>query len=248
MGDPRKTRKKYSGPKHPWEASRIDEERIILKKYGLRNKKEIWKMQAMLKRFKRQAKNLITRRDQQAEKEQVLLMKKLHRLGLAGKDAKIESVLGLTLDDVMKLRLQTAVFNKGIARSISQSRQLIVHGHINIAGRTVTVPSYILESGEEDKVAFGGGFAIEKSSLGKTSEKLLEKSSAEKPLEKPSGKDLEKSSLGKTSEKVSPKRHLEKGSRKEEGKGRQRKVSETRIKHAKERTPEKEESKPKVAA
>jgi len=135
MGDPRKARKQYEGPKHPWEATRINEERIISKKYGLKNKKEIWKMQSILKGFKRQAKALIARRDQQAEKEQTLLMKRLHRLGLLGKDAKIESVLGLNLDNVMKLRLQTAVYNKGVAKTITQSRQLIVHGHIKVDGK-----------------------------------------------------------------------------------------------------------------
>ena len=160
MGDPKKARKQYEGPKHPWEATRINEERTISKKYGLKNKKEIWKMQSILKKLKRQAKALIARRDQQAEKEQALLMKRLHRLGLLGKDAKIESVLGLSLDDVMKLRLQTAVYNKGIAKTITQARQLVVHGHIKISGKKVTVPSYILESGEEDKIAFSGKFTL----------------------------------------------------------------------------------------
>ncbi len=160
MGDPRKARKQYEGPKHPWEATRINEERTISKKYGLKNKKEIWKMQTILKKFKRQAKALIARRDQQAEKEQALLMKRLHRLGLLGKDAKIESVFGLNLDDVMKLRLQTAVYNKGVAKTITQARQLIVHGHIKVGGKKVTVPSYILESGEGDKIAFSGKFTL----------------------------------------------------------------------------------------
>ena len=178
MGDPRKARKKYAGPKHPWEASRIEEERIILKKYGLKNKREIWRMQAILARFKRQAKSLIASRDQQAVKEQALLMKRLVNLGLINKDAKIESVLGLTLDDVLKLRLQTAVYNKGLAKSINQARQLIVHGHILVVGKKVTVPSYILEAGEEDKVSFSGKFALEEKLPEKTPEKLLEKVSS----------------------------------------------------------------------
>src|SRR3989338_6746390 len=112
MGDTRKPKKKYYGPKHPWEASRINEERDILKKYGLVNKKEIWKMQAILSKIKTQAKSLIARRDLQAEKEQLLMIKRLNRLGLLGKEAKLGQVLSLNLDDVMKLRLQTSVYNK----------------------------------------------------------------------------------------------------------------------------------------
>ena len=44
MGDPRKTRKKYDTPQHPWQKERMDQESVFLKEYGLKNKKEIWKM------------------------------------------------------------------------------------------------------------------------------------------------------------------------------------------------------------
>ena len=39
MGDPRKQRKKFSGPQHPWNKARIDEEKVLLTTYGLKNKK-----------------------------------------------------------------------------------------------------------------------------------------------------------------------------------------------------------------
>jgi len=158
MGDPRKQRSKYSGPKHPWEADRIKEEKEITKKYGMVNKKEIWKMQAILTRFKRQAKSLIARRDDQAIIEEKQLMDKLVKLGLIKPGSKIASILGLSLDDVMNLRLQTAVFNKGLANSIKQARQFIVHGHISISGKKVNVPSYMLKIDEVNKISFIGGF------------------------------------------------------------------------------------------
>ena len=40
MGDPRKLRKKYYPPSHPWQKIRIDEEKILMKDYGFKNKKE----------------------------------------------------------------------------------------------------------------------------------------------------------------------------------------------------------------
>ena len=38
MGDPKKIRKKYSTPKHPWEGARIEEEKKLLKDYGIKKK------------------------------------------------------------------------------------------------------------------------------------------------------------------------------------------------------------------
>ncbi|MCQ4335807.1 MAG: 30S ribosomal protein S4, partial [Sulfolobales archaeon] len=51
-------------------------------------------------------------------------------------------------------RLQTIVFKKGLARTIHQARQLIVHGHIAIGGRRVTSPGYIVKKSEEDLIDF----------------------------------------------------------------------------------------------
>ncbi len=59
MGDPRKRRKTYETPKHPWNKDRIVSERALLTEFGLKNKKELWKMQARLSNFKRQAKALV---------------------------------------------------------------------------------------------------------------------------------------------------------------------------------------------
>ncbi|MDP7610203.1 MAG: 30S ribosomal protein S4, partial [Candidatus Woesearchaeota archaeon] len=44
MGDPKKQRKKYSKPSHPWQTERIEVEKVLMKEYGLKNKKEIWRV------------------------------------------------------------------------------------------------------------------------------------------------------------------------------------------------------------
>ena len=49
MGDPKKQRKKYETPLHPWQGERILAEKKIMEEYGLKNKKEIWKMNSMLR-------------------------------------------------------------------------------------------------------------------------------------------------------------------------------------------------------
>ncbi len=154
MGDPRRQRKKFVTPMHPWYGPRIQEEKVLLKDYGLKNKREIWKMSSILRRFKVQAKNLTARDDEQATKEGQLLISKLNRLGLVSPKAKMDDVLGLTLKDILDRRLQTIVYNRGLAKSIKQARQLIVHGHIFVGDKKINVPSYLVLADEEDKVNF----------------------------------------------------------------------------------------------
>ena len=52
MGDPKFSRAKFERPSHPWQAERIKTENELLKKYGLKNKKELWRSQFVLRRFR----------------------------------------------------------------------------------------------------------------------------------------------------------------------------------------------------
>lgn len=154
MGSPRKQRKKYETPTHPWQEERIEKEKEILRVYGLKNKKEIWKMDSVLRRFKRQVKSLVTKESEQAKKEEKQLLDKLIKLGLIGKDAKLEDVLGLETKSILDRRLQSLVFKKGLANSVKQARQFIVHGHISVGDKKISAPSYLVLKSEEDKIEF----------------------------------------------------------------------------------------------
>ena len=154
MGDPKLPKKKYSKPKHPWQGERIKAEKIILTDYGLKNKKEIWKMNSLLRGFSDQVKKLIAATDKQAEKEQTLLLKRLHAMGLIKKTAQLDDILSLTLKDIMERRLQTMVHRKGLAKSMKQARQFITHGHIGIKDKMITVPSYVVKIDEEEHISF----------------------------------------------------------------------------------------------
>lgn len=154
MGDPRKQRKKFSKPAHPWQKERIEEENILSEEYGFKAKKEIWKMKSGLKSLSEQAKNLIALKTAQAEKEKKQLLYKLQSLGLVQKTAQLEDVLGITLKDFLGRRLQTLVYKKGMANSMDQARQFIVHRHIIVAGEKITNPSYLVSKKEEDSIEF----------------------------------------------------------------------------------------------
>ena len=63
-------------------------------------------------------------------------------------------MLTLASEDLMERRLQTQVQKQGLANSAKHARQLVVHGHIAVAGRRVTVPSYVLPISEQALVGY----------------------------------------------------------------------------------------------
>lgn len=154
MGDPKKIRKKYTPPSHPWQRTRIDAEKPIVRQYGVKNKREIWKMDALLRSFKTQGKKLIIATTAQAMKEKQNLLKKLQRYGFVGTDATVDQILGLTLNDIMNRRLQTIVVKKGLARTVRQARQMITHKHITVKEKKISSPSYLVSLEEEANISF----------------------------------------------------------------------------------------------
>lgn len=162
MGHPRKSRKKYDTPSHPWNADRIKLENKIVKKYGLKTKKEIWKAETTVKKYRREARELLGLSSEQNEKEREQLLSHLIRQGILGKEANLEDVLNLTLEDMLRRRLQTLVHQKGLGNTAKQSRVLVVHGHIALNGKKIDSPSYLVKSGEEELIGFYQGSAMEK--------------------------------------------------------------------------------------
>jgi len=91
--------KNYSKPKRPFDKARIEEEAIIKKDFGLKNKKEIWKAEAKLKSIRERAKKLI----KEDLEEQKTFFEKLKKIGLKVKS--IAEVLSLDKRDVLNRRL-----------------------------------------------------------------------------------------------------------------------------------------------
>ena len=156
MGDPKKQKKKFSRPGHPWQKERIEEERELLKQYGLRRKYEIWKMDSMLKKFLHRAKIIIGEKSSQSDMEKKQMLDRLSSLGLLKKDSKVEDVLNLKLKDVMERRLQTLIVRKQMAGTMRQARQFITHEHVAIGARKITAPSYLVSVNEEPNIKLIG--------------------------------------------------------------------------------------------
>ena len=147
----RRFKKKYKRPKKPFDKERIEREKELIKKYGLKNKREIWKAETILRNFRRIARRLAAEKNEKLEKQ---LLNKLKRLGIM-ESGNIDDVLNLTVEDILKRRLQTIVYLKGLAKTPKHARQLITHGHILISGRRVRFPSYMVPKEEENKISLG---------------------------------------------------------------------------------------------
>ena len=182
MGDPKRIRKKYDTPSHPWIKSRIEDEKRLKKEFGTRTKQEIWKMETVLKNFKSQAKKLIALNTEQATIETEHLYRRIKELGLAQGDVSFDVILGLKTDDIMERRLQTILYKKGLARSVNQARQFIVHEHVVVNGKKITSPSYLVSVAEEA----GVGFAVSSSLF---SEDHAERASPQKVAEQRAAKE-----------------------------------------------------------
>lgn len=154
MGDPRRQKKKYVSPKRPFDSDRFEQELELVGSYGLRNKKELWKHRTDLSNYRRTARKLqglsVTERAQ-LESE---LIEKLVRYGILIAEPSLDSVLDLTLENLLARRLQTIVFRKGLAASLHHARQLVTHGHISLDGSRVMTPARLITSGEEDRIAY----------------------------------------------------------------------------------------------
>lgn len=145
MGDPRRLRNKSERPKKLWDVDRLTEDKASKSTYGLKNMRELWMMVAQLKKYRREARRLLSLTAEERVHDSKKILAKLVKLGVLKDTDAIDDILSLEVRDVLERRLQTIVVRKGLARSMSQSRQLITHGFISINGSKVTRPSVLVQ-------------------------------------------------------------------------------------------------------
>ena len=64
------------------------------------------------------------------------------------KAEKSKESTGTALIQALECRLDNLVYRLGLASSIRQARQMVVHGHILVDGKKVNIPSYGVSIGE----------------------------------------------------------------------------------------------------
>ncbi|SSD59361.1 probable 40S ribosomal protein S9-A [Saccharomycodes ludwigii] len=165
-GAPRTYSKTYSTPKRPYESARLDAELKLAGEYGLKNKREIYRISFQLSKIRRAARDLLTRDEKDPKRlfEGNALIRRLVRVGVLDEDKKkLDYVLALKIEDFLERRLQTQVYKLGLARSVHHARVLISQRHIAVGKQIVNIPSFMVRLDSEKHIDFattspyGGG-------------------------------------------------------------------------------------------
>ncbi|CCE64688.1 hypothetical protein TPHA_0I01840 [Tetrapisispora phaffii CBS 4417] len=154
---PRTYSKTYSTPKRPYESSRLDAELKLAGEFGLKNKREIYRISFQLSKIRRAARDLLTRDEKDPKRlfEGNALIRRLVRVGVLSEDKKkLDYVLALKIEDFLERRLQTQVYKLGLAKSVHHARVLITQRHIAVGKQIVNIPSFMVRLDSEKNIDF----------------------------------------------------------------------------------------------
>merc|ERR1719235_361130 len=155
-------------PRRSYDKERLDAELKLIGTYGLKNKREIWRIGLVLSKVRAVARQLLTleERDPQRVFQGQALMRRMIRYGILDEDKqRLDYVLALKIEDFMERRLQTLVFKRGLAKSIHHARVLIRQKHIRVGRQIVDIPSFMVRVESQPHIEFslsspfGGGRA-----------------------------------------------------------------------------------------
>jgi small subunit ribosomal protein S4 len=149
-------------PKRPLNYDLLNEELHVLGTFGLKNKRELWKAHTELSRIRNQARSLLALTQDVRITKEPILMKSLARVGLVKENSTLDDVLNLKVSDFLSRRLQTFIQKKEAIKSPYLARQIVVHGHVMIGDRIVTVPSYTVKVEEENQIHLSPELEINK--------------------------------------------------------------------------------------
>eukprot|EP01016_Furgasonia_blochmanni_P044133 TRINITY_DN60_c0_g1_i11.p1 TRINITY_DN60_c0_g1~~TRINITY_DN60_c0_g1_i11.p1 ORF type:complete len:222 (+),score=84.56 TRINITY_DN60_c0_g1_i11:67-732(+) len=163
-------------PRRPFEKERLENELILIGKYGLKNKREVWRVQLTLAKIRKAARELLTldEKDPRRLFEGTALLRRCYRLGLLSENEnKLDYVLGLTIQKFLERRLQTKVFKNQIAKSIHHARLLIRQRHIRVGKQIVNIPSFIVRVESEKQIDFDPSSSLAGGKPGRTKRRNL---------------------------------------------------------------------------
>jgi len=197
MGGTRRTKKTYDNPSKRWDRTRIEEEKIIKKTFGLKNKREFRILQTFVRKKRQNAKNLLAMPLELRLIREKELIESLAKFKILPQNATLDDVLSLESQEVLEKRLQTVVWRKDLAKTPLQARQFIVHGHIAIEGQKNTSPSYLVPEKDLEKIGyFRGRKMILEPPKPESKTSLKKEPKEEKATEKVEEKPKQKKAMG----------------------------------------------------
>ena len=158
--------KTFKKPRRPFEKERLDSELKIVGEFGLRNKRELWRVQFALNKLRNAARVLLTLDEKDPKRifEGEAIMRRMRNYGLLDETQdKLDYVLALGPEQFLERRLQTLVFKLGLAKSVHHARVLIRQRHIRVGKQIVNVPSFLVRTDSQKHIDFalnsplGGG-------------------------------------------------------------------------------------------
>jgi small subunit ribosomal protein S4 len=79
---------------------------------------------------------------------------------------RMPGITGENLFVLLERRLDNVVYRLRFASSRSQARQIVLHGHVRVNGKKVTIPSYLVKTADEISIAEGSrGMMVIKDAL-----------------------------------------------------------------------------------
>ncbi len=139
---PKRPHNKFERPKKPFDILILKSEGDLIKKYGLKSRREVWKADFAIGRIRDLAKTLITA----PEKDKQEFIERQAKKGFAV--STIQDILGLNKEDFLKRRLESVVAAK-FAVTQRLARQLITHKHVKIGDKMIKAPSHLTTVEEE---------------------------------------------------------------------------------------------------
>uniref|UniRef100_A0A146S2I1 Small ribosomal subunit protein uS4 n=1 Tax=Fundulus heteroclitus TaxID=8078 RepID=A0A146S2I1_FUNHE len=175
---PRVCRKTYITPRRPFEKERLDQELRLVGEFGLRNKRELWRVKFTLAKIRKTARLLLTLppKDPKRVFQGNALLRRLVRYGILDEGRmKLDYVLSLKPEDFLARRLQTQVLKLGLAKSIHHARILIRQRHIRVRKQLVNVPSFIVRLDSQKHIELSPNSPYQSGRPGRTKRRNMAK-------------------------------------------------------------------------
>ena len=167
-------RKTSKTPRKPFDRDRLINELRVVGKYGLRCKREVWRVQLVLAKLRKAARELMTldERDPRRAFEGDALIRRIVKLGLLEEsERKLDFILGLNVNQFMERRLQTIVAERKLAQSVHHARVLIRQRHIAVGKQLVNIPSYMVRVSSEQHIQIAPTSVFKTGAMGRMKKK-----------------------------------------------------------------------------
>jgi len=163
-------------PRRPFEKERLDAELRLVGEFGLKNKRELWRIQLTMARIRAHARALLTlpKDDPKRSFEGDAIARRLVRYGVLPREQqKLEYALSIKQEDFLKRRLQTIVTE--MARTVHRARVLLYQRHIRVGNQVVTSPSFLVRIKSQKFINFSEGSSLGGGPPGKVKRRNMKK-------------------------------------------------------------------------